>query len=418
MHSVEEALASVIERCQPLSAVKIPVDDALGLVLSANVVSQLDVPPYDKALMDGYALSHKAWSLGRKLKVIGRVTAGSVFPHPLEEDSAVQIMTGAPIPAGADCVAMFEQTTEFDDAGRVWVKATGADLPASVVIDPQPRESQHIMPRAVLMKAREVILAAGKKMRPIDIGLAVESGNDSVQIIPKPSIAVLATGDELMPAGGSLQPGQIYNSNSPMIAALSRQAGGTVNNLGIARDQSGPLREAITVGLESDILILTGGVSAGVLDLVPATLNELGIEQVFHKVQLKPGKPVWFGTKHREDGRQTLVFGLPGNPVSSFVCFFLFVCPAIQALAGLRDDRLKIPATAKLVTGHAQRGNRPTYWPAVQTGSAESRRIEPLAWQGSADLRALAEANSLAIFPAGDRDFQPGESIPIVALPE
>ena len=417
MYSVEEALALVIDRCQPMSAVEIPVDDALGLVLAANVVSQLDVPPYDKALMDGYALSHKEWSPHRKFKVIGRVTAGSIFPHPLEEESAVQIMTGAPIPAGADCVVMFEQTTEFDTDGHPWVKAANADLPASVVINVQPREQQHIMPRALVMNSHEVILASGRKLRPIDIGLAIESGNCSVQVIPKAKIAVLATGDELISAAGSLEPGQIYNSNSPMIAAFSRQAGAEVNNLGIARDQPGPLREAIAVGLQSDILILTGGVSEGVLDLVPATLKALGVEQVFHKVQLKPGKPVWFGTKHRPDGRQMLVFGLPGNPVSSFVCFFLFVYPAIHVLAGLGKASSKDSAVAKLVVKHVQRGNRPTYWPAVQTGSGENARIEPLAWQGSADMRALAQANSLAIFPAGDRDFQPGESIRFVALP-
>jgi molybdopterin molybdotransferase len=196
-----------------------------------------------------------------------------------------------------------------------------------------------------------------------------------------------------------------------MLHGLAKQAGAHVSDLGIARDDADELTRDINAGLSRDILILSGGVSAGTLDLVPKVLEKLGVTQVFHKVNLKPGKPLWFGHKPRCEGHQTLVFGLPGNPVSSLVCFELFVRPAIQKLRGLPPVGL-LRVTAELAKDHEHRGDRPTYWPA----KVEESVVVPLAWQGSGDLRTLTDANCLAFFPAGERRFKKGEAIDVRLL--
>jgi molybdopterin molybdotransferase len=185
--------------------------------------------------------------------------------------------------------------------------------------------------------------------------------------------------------------------------------------LGIARDDKGQLRELIARGLESDVLVISGGVSAGVLDLVPGVLAELGVEQVFHKVNLKPGKPLWFGVLAGASGER-LVFGLPGNPVSSYVCFELFVRPAVGRLAARGETGLAEVA-AELSVAHVHRGDRPTFHPARLSATPGRARIEPLRWQGSGDLRTLAEANALACFPAGDREYRAGETVRALKLP-
>jgi len=189
--------------------------------------------------------------------------------------------------------------------------------------------------------------------------------------------------------------------------------GASAIELGPARDELADLRQRVAEGLDANILVLSGGVSAGVLDLVPQVLAELGVEQVFHKIKLKPGKPLWFGV--RRGRRPCLVFGLPGNPVSSLVCFQLFVRPAMASLAGQQGHGLT-RVRARLASGFQHRGDRPTYHPAVFDSAGEAPTIEPLRWQGSADLFGLSLANALAHFPAGDRHYAAGESIEAVLL--
>jgi molybdopterin molybdotransferase len=200
-----------------------------------------------------------------------------------------------------------------------------------------------------------------------------------------------------------------------MLLALARDAGAAPVDLGIARDDAADLRAKIEQGLNADVLILSGGVSAGVLDLVPQVLAECGVREVFHKVNLKPGKPLWFGTCRRE-GQTRLVFGLPGNPVSSLVCFELFVRPALMKLAG-RNDCVPQPVQATLTTEHAQRGERATYWPSRLDKQADGTlAVTPLAWKGSGDLRTLADANALSIFPPGQRQYQRREKIAVIRI--
>jgi molybdopterin molybdotransferase len=243
-------------------------------------------------------------------------------------------------------------------------------------------------------------------------------------VIRQPRIAILSTGDELVPTDQVPGPGQIRNSNGPMLAAAARRAGAVPRELGVARDQPQALREKIADGLGDDIFVLSGGVSAGVHDLAPGVFADLHVEQVFHKVRLKPGKPLWFGVQRRDDGTQTLVFGLPGNPVSTLVCFELFVRPAINALLGRAADIDRLTSTssvesrfrAKLTSAFSHRGERPTLHPAIWRSDDGTPSVEPVCWFGSADLRGLTAANALIHFPAGDRDWPAGETVEILVL--
>jgi molybdopterin molybdotransferase len=259
--------------------------------------------------------------------------------------------------------------------------------------------------------AGEVVLPPDAIVRATHVGLLAEFGYVEPLVHPAPKVAILSTGDELVDPGQKPGPGQIRNSNGSLLKALVESAGAETIDLGIARDTEGELREKMARGLEADVLMLSGGVSAGVLDLVPQTLASLGAQEVFHKLKLKPGKPLWFGTRER-----TLVFGFPGNPVSTLIGFVLFGAPALRALAGESNagpDNFE----ATLASAHVQRGDRPTYWPGRLLATyGERSHVEPLPWKGSADQTAYALADCLIVFPAGDREWKEGEAVRCVKL--
>jgi molybdopterin molybdotransferase len=402
--SVEDALKLVLEHAQPLAPRNIPAAEALGCVLAEAIASDIDSPPHDKSIVDGYAVcSADVARPGAELTILEEVTAGAVPAREVTAGSATRIMTGAPLPAGADAVVMVEQTALLDDS-RVRIDA------------PAVRAGQNIMRRAASLARGQEVLAPLKRLRAIELGLLAEVGRTTIRAIPQPGVAVLATGNELVDAGQSPGPGQIRNSNGPLLAALVRQTGARPAELGIARDEAADLAARISAGLTHDVLVLSGGVSAGVLDLVPQVLAERGVQQVFHKVNLKPGKPLWFGTLARANSPPCLVFGLPGNPVSTLVCFELFVRPAVQKLQGQEPRGLR-KATAALTCEHRQSGQRPAYWPAVVGCAAHSHpEVTPLSWRGSGDLRTLTDANALASFPAGERTFCAGENVEVLLI--
>ena len=403
MIEISEALSLVLSRAKPKPPQHASLSAALGRVLAEDVASDVDSPPHDKSMVDGYAIVAADMASGvAELRVLEEVTAGAVPTKAVRPGWATRIMTGAPIPQGADCVVMVEQTELLEGAGDVSVVKIQAS---------KARSGQNILPRGISLKQGDVVLHAGYVLNSIKIGLLAEVGHPKVLTIPPATVAVLATGNELVDAAAKPAAGQIRNSNGPMLAAQIANAGANSVDLGFARDDRSDLERLIRQSLEADMLVLSGGVSAGVLDLVPAVLESLGVRQVFHKVRLKPGKPLWFGVLDGGE-RETLVFGLPGNPVGSLVCFELFARPALDLMAGKTTPSYE-GRTARLTQPHQQKGDRPTYWPARLSIVDQIASVTPLAWKGSADLRTLADANCFAFFPAGDRLYEPGEEVSV-----
>jgi len=402
---VDQALSLVLGRAEPLPPIAVQIRDALGLVLAEDVVSRVDSPPFDKALMDGYAVVAADLAEGTvELQVLAELTAGDAPRHQVVPGTATRIMTGAPLPDGADAVVVLEHTECITTGQRPMVRVSHG--PASV--------GSHILRRGTLVRQGETVLRAGRRLSAVDLGLLAETATSEVPVHPRPHVALLATGSELVAAGEIAGPGQIPNSNGPMLCGLIAQAGGHPCDLGIGRDDPAELRRLMTRGLESDALVLSGGVSTGDHDYVPRVLADLGVEQVLHRVRLKPGKPFWFGVAAQGE-RRTLVFGLPGNPVSCLVCFELFVRPALGRLAGRVDAGLP-RRELRLAAEFDHRGDRPTYYPARLRQEAGEQRVAPLDWQGSADLRTAADADALVLFAAGRRRYEAGELVPVLLL--
>ena len=404
MLTVDEALQTVLQHVRAVAPRSVALDEALGCLPAEAVASDVDSPPFDKSIVDGYAIRASDLIDGRgELRVVEEVMAGRLPQHSVEPGTATRIMTGAPLPAGADAVVMVEKTQSAGD--RVTID------------DPRVRLGQNIVRRGAAMTRGEQVLAAdGALLTAAQIGLLAEVGRATVRVVPRPHVAVLATGDELVTAAEIPNAGQIRNSNGPMLGAMTTRAGGVAHDLGIARDDRDDLRRKIADGLTFDALVLSGGVSAGVLDLVPGVLAELGVVEVFHKVRMKPGKPIWFGVFRGGDGATRPVFGLPGNPVSSLVCFELFVQPAICHLRGWTWYTRPVEFPCFLTEPFTHRGDRPTFWPAVRGPWDRTKSLQPVTpckWQGSGDLRGLASADCFICFPAGDHAYAPGDAVSV-----
>ena len=401
MLSVAEALAAVLHHAKPLPASSVDLATLpLGQVLAESIASDIDSPPYTKSLMDGYAVrSVDCAHLSIVLNIVEEIAAGKMPTLPVPPQGASRIMTGAPIPDGADTVVMIERTE--------------AVSPSQVRITTAVKPWQNILERGKEMKAGEIILQPGSVLGPQEIGLLAAVGRTSVKLYPKPRVTVLPTGDEIVEPGNKPGPGQIRNSNGPMLLAQTMRAGGIPRYVGIGRDTAESLRSLIRDGLAgSDVLILSGGVSAGKFDLVPGVLQELGVVSRFHKVLIKPGKPLFFGTLG--EGAK-LVFGLPGNPVASFVCFELFIRSALRKMSGHADPgphQMKLP----IADDFAATNDRPTYWPARIENSQDGSRVRPLPWFGSADLRALHTANALLAIPSGEHRYTIDQDVPVILL--
>lgn len=404
MLTVAEALNLIVNTVQSGPTIEIDIESALGMVLAEAIVSEVDSPPFDKALMDGYALrsADVAGLTTAELAVIDEITAGNVPTCEIGPGQAARIMTGAPIPAGTDMVIAVEET-EFRPSspssklGTVLVTTSRDALPG-----------QFILRRGAAVSRGRRVLELGRVLRPQEIAALAELGQARVKVIQRPAVAVLATGDELVPSSASPGPGQIRNSNEPMLAAQIQQAGAIAVPLGIARDNREHLRERIAIGLKSDFLLLSGGVSAGKLDLVPSELAAAGVRQIFHKIQMKPGKPLWFGVLDRPGQKPCYVFGLPGNPVSSMVCCELFVKAALRRWSGL-EPAIAQPISARLTSDISTDSNRPTYHPARIEWTTQGPQVTVVDWIGSSDLCATVDANSVVLLPAGNRDWKAGE---------
>jgi molybdopterin molybdotransferase len=411
MITVTAALDAIVRHSKRIDTETVPLARALDRVVAQKIISAVDSPPFDKSLMDGYAVrSAETAASGATLKVVETVMAGQVPARSVEAGQAIRIMTGAPMPVGADAVVPVEKSMaapQYDD------------VHLSIAVKP----GANVLHRGESMKAGDDVFTAAHRLRPQDLGVLAELGIANVSVRRRPRVAVLATGDELVPPDATPGPGQIRNSNETLLAALVSAAGGEPVPLGIARDRPEELRAKVDAGLDCDMLLLSGGVSAGLLDLVPSVLQEAGVEQVFHKVNVKPGKPVYFGVRSGECGLKggiipqsqipdpkSLVFGLPGNPVSTLVCFELFAKTALRVMLGTSPPEPRSIA-ATLPAAYENHGDRPTYHPALISISEDGRvEATPVRWSGSGDLRATAAANGVVVFEPHSTN-QPGETI-------
>lgn len=404
MLSVAEALRAVLDQARALPPRQVPLADALGTVLAESVTADRDLPPFDKALLDGFAVrSADLQGDGPfDLDVIEEITAGRVPTKAIGPGQCSAIMTGAPMPDGADAVVMIEDSSRTGDR---------------VTLSPRKPVSPDAgrLTKGREMRQGETLLGPGDRLDPVRLSLLASVGWVSPQVVPRPVVSIVSTGDEIVPPDQTPGPGQIRNSNATMLDALARASAAESAVAPIAPDEPVRLRKILAEGLTRDVMLITGGVSAGKLDLVPGTLEGLGMRSVFHKIRLKPGKPLLFGIGPERPGGLpgTLVFGLPGNPVSGVVGFLLFVAPALRVLRGLEGGPAAM-ISARLAKPFAHRGDRPTYFPARL---GEGSIIEPLNWAGSADLRTVAMADGFAAFEAGDRAYDAGATVPFLPLP-
>ena len=395
MLTYEKALETVLQTIQPLSAEEIALPEALGRVLSEEVVARWDMPVADNSAMDGFAFAAAGLGSEGKLKVVGLSRAGAGFPSSVLHGETVKIMTGAPIPDGCDTVVPFEDVTEKG---------------SYIFLQTPAKRGTHVRYRGEEFRADEMLLQAGTILHAGEIGLLASAGIARVRVHKQPQVALLTTGDELVDIGVLPGPGQIVNSNRYLLMARLQEEGYTARALETAGDRPNELADRLAEGLQADLLITTGGVSMGDYDLVQNCLNDLGFQLGFWKVAIKPGKPVLFGTV-----QGTPVFGLPGNPAAAAATFQLFVRPALQRLGGFRNPlapRLRATLNSLLRGG----GSRQRFlWGRIDDVAGQYL-FTPSANQGSGQNRGLQGAQALLSVPAGSPDIPAGAEVEVMLM--
>lgn len=403
MLTVEEALAKIIDSVTRSAVREVALQDSLHLVLAKDLITPHDSPPFDKSMMDGFAVNAAEFpGDGRQvLRVLETITAGTMPTMSVIAGTASRIMTGAAMPQSADCVVPIEKVG-FDEGHPQSVTISASDVSAE----------RNVLRQGFAAKTGEPLMSKGTLLEPQHIAVLAEFGVATVPVYSQPTVAVLATGDELLAIDQPLTPGKIRNSNEPMLVSQIQRSGATPRPLGVAKDTREDLGPKISKGLQCDFLLLSGGVSAGTLDLVPSELAAAGVQQVFHKIQMKPGKPLWFGELKTED-HSCWVFGLPGNPVSSMVCFELFVRTALRQFGG-HASALPVYRQAQLTESVTVKGDRLTYFPANLELTDSGLQVTPVPWGGSADLRATAYANAMCHLVPSPSAYKAGDHVPVV----
>jgi len=404
MITMEEAIRIVLEQTPTVDIVEVDFRDALGRVLASDVRSDMNMPPFDKSAMDGYAVigADVAPASGERpvtLEVVEEVPAGAVPTRRLGRGQATKIMTGAPIPEGADTVVMVEDTAA-EGGGRVRVlKPT--------------RTGENICLLGEDMKIGQVVLSAGTLLRPPEVGVLASVGAARVPVYRQPEAAVIPTGEEIVEAEVVPRPGQIRNSNGPTMCAQVLAAGAKVHYLGIAGDTRQDLMAKIGSALEkADVVLLSGGVSMGEYDLVKSAFTELGVRVHFERIRIKPGRPLTFGTLGDK-----LIFGLPGNPLSATLGIELLVRPALRKMQ--RMPVLHRPTeTAVLDEPFGQKPGRKQYVPALTVRRDGQWHTRWVGHSGSADLLSLARSNSLFIVEAEVSRLEAGDQVRVIMLDE
>ncbi|MGB8343458.1 MAG: gephyrin-like molybdotransferase Glp [Ktedonobacteraceae bacterium] len=393
MFSVEEALERMLAGIVPLAVERVPLHAALGLVLAEDVIAQEDMPPFANSAMDGFALlsrdSQPRAGQPPRLRVIGAVAAGYVTEQMVQEGTAMRIMTGAPVPPGADTVIQVELTRSEETNGE-WVEILQEVAPGN-----------NIRPAGEDMRSGQLVLQRGSEIGPWEIGILATLGWSTVPVTRRPQVAIVATGDEVIDVDQALRPGKIRNSNSYLLEAAIHKAGGVPHRLGVARDTAESLREMFSEAVRHDLIVTSGGVSVGDFDLVKNIMAEQG-EINFWRINMRPGKPVAFG----HIGEVPLL-GLPGNPVSAAVTFELFGRPVIRKMAG--QTRLQRPQIEVVVEdGISERVMRRHYVRARVEWLDGRFVARTTGNQGSNIMTSLLHANALLIVPEGGVTIPPG----------
>jgi molybdopterin molybdotransferase len=389
----EEALSRILERAQPLAVEPVPLELAAGRVLAEQATALTDLPPFASSAMDGFAV--RSADTPGSLPVVLRVAAGSPAPTALPPATAATIATGGAVPDGADAVVPVERAQEAD---------------GHVEIADAVEAGAHIRPRGGDVRQGDAVVTPGTRLGSAQIGALAAAGIGTVQCAKRPRVAVLATGSELQAPGEALASGQIYESNRPMIAAVLVTAGADVDLLPVVPDDEAAHREALERGLGADVLVTSGGVSVGPHDLVRRIESELGVEEVFWGVAVKPGKPLSFGVRG-----STLVFGLPGNPVSSLVGSLLFVRPALLALQSAAQPGPDFDL-ARTVRPLRRNALRDEFVRARRRFDAEGASVEPISGQESHMIVKAASADVLLHVPRGTGEIAAGEPVRYIAV--
>jgi molybdopterin molybdotransferase len=417
--SYEQALQEVLQHARALSAPAtqqcVSLKDAAGRILAEPVVAPRDHPPFDRSTRDGYAVRAEDFTADASLRVVGSVRAGDSWSRsPLASGQAIEIMTGAPLPAGADAVVMLEHVTIEGETLRF---AANRGVHAG----------DHLVARGSEARSGDVVLPAGRRIGAAEIAVAAGCGAAQLVVYEQSKVAIVPTGDELVEPGvtpTALSDAQIYNSNSYALAALTQAEGSLAFRLHIARDNREDLWERLAQGSMFDLLVLSGGVSMGKHDLVEEMLARFDAEFFFTGVRIQPGKPIVFGRMPRRGGELipserpwpgpwTYFFGLPGNPISTQVCFHLFVAPLLRALSGQTEIT---PRFAEAYLSEPVRANPDLtrFLPATLASSADAATVRLVGWQGSGDLAANARANCYCVLPPRAEDFAAAETVRVL----
>lgn len=395
MLSVADAARTVIDRVPRLSSEHVAIERAVGRILAADVIARRALPGFDNSAMDGYAA--RSADLPASVSVAGVVSAGQLDVPALPAGAALRIFTGAPMPPGADTVVMQEDAARDGDRVR---------LPASPLGDNVRVVGEDIA-------IGEIALAAGTRLTPWDIGLCAALGVTALPVARAPRVALIATGDELVDVTTAPRPGQLVDSSVHALAALVREAGGTADHLGIARDDLASLADRLAAASDHDVVITTGGVSVGDRDYVRAALAAADIPLELYKVAMKPGKPFSFGM--RGGDHPAPVFGLPGNPVSTVVAFELFLRPALLAMQRARVIE-RAQAIVQLAGGYRKQAGRAHYLRARVVRRGEQLIATPHPKQGSAMLSSLVGCNALVVIGAELTEIAPGAPAPAMLM--
>jgi len=400
MISVRTALDLILADMHPLGTERVALSQALGRILGEPVQATHDVPPFRNAAMDGYAVLAADVASARRdapvsLHVLEMVGAGTLPRQRITPGHATKIMTGSPMPDGADAVVRIEDTEERDS--RVWV-----------LLKMEPGEN--VRDPGEDMRAGETVLEPGRALRPADIGLLASLGLAVLQVRRRPVVAILSTGDELVELGEPLAPGQIVNSNAYTLAAAVEEAGGIPRVLGIVRDTPEATRSAFAEAFAADMVLSTGGVSMGTFDLVRQTLAELGVVERFWKVAQKPGKPLTFSVRGH-----TPIFGLPGNPVSTLVCFYVYVRPALRTMLALEGVHLPV-VTATAAESIRTAEGLTEFVRCTLAGEPDAYQARSTGSQSSGVMRSMSLGDGLLIAPPEVRTIEAGSPVRVLLL--